>query len=1063
MPTQGILTQDTPAIAEIAEASTPEEIVAWTLRRFAGRNLVVTTSFGMEGCALIDMVARHGVGAPGGLPRHRCSSSPRPTRCATGWSARYPRPPVREPGHHAHARGPGRALGPELWRRDPDRCCALRKVEPMRQRAGGRRRLDHRRSRGARAARARRSAGEWDGEYQLVKMNPLAGWDRRRGLGLRARARRALQRAARAGLPDARLHPLHRRRCRASAPARVQPRADAGPAPRRPSAGCTAIASRQLRTKGVSARDDRTNPNPRSRSPSATAGTSAAPSRRRSRPSATHFEHDDVAAAQVPRHLPAGLPRRAARAARRPARRRPTPSWSGWPSPPARSPAEQYLAPRADRRRARQRHPPGHHPAGIPVPRRAQGRPQGRPSPASTRSCSPPSPPAATCSATSWAAPRRWATPTTPRCGAVAEALARELRPAIARLPRDLARRREAGLDRGRRSRSTATATCRGSSRPRSASRPTTAWTSTPRTSGCSRSSRDGRIQGFNLLVGGGLGMTHNKGDTTARLAQPLGFVPTGARGRGGAPRGRDLPRPRQPVRPAARPAQVPDRRVGHDALPGGVPAARLVPARRRRCRFRRCRSTTTSAATASATAAAFYGVFIQSGRIVDTAGPRAQDRAARDRHPAPARRPAHRRSRTCCSPISTPTASRRSSASSGARGHPADPSSRPRGGSRWPAPPSRPAGWRWPNRSGRFPAILDQFEAELDEPRPARRAAHHPDDRLPQRLRPALHRRPRLRRAARSGSTTCTSAAGWPATGWWISTGPTCTTDELLDAVRPLLQRWAAERDRGRGAGRLLPAAHGSRGATRTVVTGRELPTIDLVPLRGGPVSGRALVLAAHGSRRDPAANALVRRLAEAVRGRRLFDEVAVAFHQGEPGFDTRARRARGRRGDGGAAAHQRGPLQRGGAARGAGAEPAVRRGAAPADAAGGHPSGRGAAGGAPGDRAAARAAHSTGDDVALVLVGHGTRRHPAEPGRHRAARRDAPAPAGGGRGGRRRSSTTIRRWTQVAARLAGPSCWWCRSSSGAAPTRSRTCPGSWACAERRARDGRRRRGRRS
>jgi uroporphyrin-III C-methyltransferase len=52
--------------------------------------------------------------------------------------------------------------------------------------------------------------------------------------------------------------------------------------------------------------------------------------------------------------------------------------------------------------------------------------------------------------------------------------------------------------------------------------------------------------------------------------------------------------------------------------------------------------------------------------------------------------------------------------------------------------------------------------------------------------------------------------------------------------------------------------------------------------------MTGRALVLAAHGSRRDPAANALVRRLAESLRGRRLFDEVAVAFHQGEPGFDT-------------------------------------------------------------------------------------------------------------------------------------------------------------------------------
>jgi sulfite reductase beta subunit-like hemoprotein len=37
----------------------------------------------------------------------------------------------------------------------------------------------------------------------------------------------------------------------------------------------------------------------------------------------------------------------------------------------------------------------------------------------------------------------------------------------------------------------------------------------------------EGRIRGFNLLVGGGLGMTHNKADTTARLAEPLGFVST--------------------------------------------------------------------------------------------------------------------------------------------------------------------------------------------------------------------------------------------------------------------------------------------------------------------------------------------------------------------------------------------------------------------------------------------------------------------------------------------------------------------------------------------------------
>jgi len=32
-------------------------------------------------------------------------------------------------------------------------------------------------------------------------------------------------------------------------------------------------------------------------------------------------------------------------------------------------------------------------------------------------------------------------------------------------------------------------------------------------------------VKGFNVLVGGGLGMTHHKADTAARLAQPLGFV----------------------------------------------------------------------------------------------------------------------------------------------------------------------------------------------------------------------------------------------------------------------------------------------------------------------------------------------------------------------------------------------------------------------------------------------------------------------------------------------------------------------------------------------------------
>ena len=54
---------------------------------------------------------------------------------------------------------------------------------------------------------------------------------------------------------------------------------------------------------------------------------------------------------------------------------------------------------------------------------------------------------------------------------------------------------------------------------------------------------------------------------------------------------------------------------------------------------------------------------------------------------------------------------------------------------------------------------------------------------------------------------------------------------EELLPTMRPLLQRWAAERSGGEGLGDFYQRLMGLR-AVRSVVTGRELPTIDLVPL---------------------------------------------------------------------------------------------------------------------------------------------------------------------------------------------------------------------------------------
>ena len=68
------------------------------------------------------------------------------------------------------------AYGADLWNRDPTRCCALRKVEPL-ERAlapfvawGSGVRRDE--------AVTRRDAGlvEWDAKRQMVKVNPIAAW-----------------------------------------------------------------------------------------------------------------------------------------------------------------------------------------------------------------------------------------------------------------------------------------------------------------------------------------------------------------------------------------------------------------------------------------------------------------------------------------------------------------------------------------------------------------------------------------------------------------------------------------------------------------------------------------------------------------------------------------------------------------------------------------------------------------------------------------------------------------------------------------------------------------------
>jgi phosphoadenosine phosphosulfate reductase len=163
----------------IGEDAPPERIVAWALERFAGRRMVLTTGFGMEGCALLDMVARHG----GGVPVVWLDTGflfPETHRLRERLEARYPQLEFHRRGTELTPEEQAALHGPELWRRDADGCCRIRKVEPMRDALAGADVWITGVTRTQSAHRAKTRVVEWDWQYHLLKISPLAGWDRAR-------------------------------------------------------------------------------------------------------------------------------------------------------------------------------------------------------------------------------------------------------------------------------------------------------------------------------------------------------------------------------------------------------------------------------------------------------------------------------------------------------------------------------------------------------------------------------------------------------------------------------------------------------------------------------------------------------------------------------------------------------------------------------------------------------------------------------------------------------------------------------------------------------------------
>jgi phosphoadenosine phosphosulfate reductase len=171
-----------PALEELKSLSDrmenwePEEILHWAVERY-GSKLTMATAFGAEGCVLLAMLSER---VPGG-------KAVRVFNLETG----YQFPETLELRERIRARygieveyvraeesveAMEQRFGGPLYGTNPDECCRIRKIEPLRQAVAGYDAWISAIRRNQTPHRAQAGIVEWDAQFHLVKVNPLANW-----------------------------------------------------------------------------------------------------------------------------------------------------------------------------------------------------------------------------------------------------------------------------------------------------------------------------------------------------------------------------------------------------------------------------------------------------------------------------------------------------------------------------------------------------------------------------------------------------------------------------------------------------------------------------------------------------------------------------------------------------------------------------------------------------------------------------------------------------------------------------------------------------------------------
>ncbi len=161
---------------ESFESQQPQAVLAAAIDRYAPK-IVLACSFGAEDVVLVDMVHRINPSVPlFYLDTDFLFAETHATKARIVEKYGLKAEQVLQIKSLLTPEQQAQQYGEALWAHDPDRCCQLRKVEPLARVLHGYDAWITGIRRDQAPTRAKAKLIEWDDKFKLVKVNPLAKW-----------------------------------------------------------------------------------------------------------------------------------------------------------------------------------------------------------------------------------------------------------------------------------------------------------------------------------------------------------------------------------------------------------------------------------------------------------------------------------------------------------------------------------------------------------------------------------------------------------------------------------------------------------------------------------------------------------------------------------------------------------------------------------------------------------------------------------------------------------------------------------------------------------------------